>query len=303
MLGRNTTRAAAIVLAAGGFVSAPPSLRVATAEEAVVLTTVENMYSGPAVDKDVVSQALLGQIVTVLETSGAFARIETPDRYPGWISRSALSTYVAGDDVRYARRGPVAEIVALVANVYREKDVTSARPKIKAPFGARLEVLDGPIADRWYEVRLPGGDNGFVQKGDLRVSNAADHPAAVNPAELVATGRRLLGVPYLWGGMTPLGLDCSGFVSLLYRAQGRLLPRDAGPQFRDEKAAPVERDQLAAGDLVFFGKTRDKITHVGLYVGGGRFLNATTYQTPAVREDSLDDPYWSALYQGARRPR
>jgi cell wall-associated NlpC family hydrolase len=62
----------------------------------------------------------------------------------------------------------------------------------------------------------------------------------------------------------------------------------------------VEKADLAAGDLLFFGKKN--ITHVGMYLGEGRFINATTYETPVVREDRLDDPHWSPLYKGARRP-
>ena len=76
-----------------------------------------------------------------------------------------------------------------------------------------------------------------------------------------------------------------------------------GLQFEDPNAAKVERDGLQAGDLVFFGSAPDKITHVGIYDADGRFINATTYQAPAVHEDRLDDPHWSAIYQGARRPR
>jgi cell wall-associated NlpC family hydrolase len=103
--------------------------------------------------------------------------------------------------------------------------------------------------------------------------------------------------------MTPLGIDCSGFVSLVYRVHGKVLPRDADLQFGDPKAAVVERTDLLPGDLLFFGRTASKITHVGLYLGDGRFLNATTYETPVVREDRLDDIHWTELYQGARRPR
>ena len=62
----------------------------------------------------------------------------------------------------------------------------------------------------------------------------------------------------------------------------------------------MDKADLVAGDLVFFGKS--SITHVGLYMGGGRFINATTYETPVVREDHLDDPHWVELYKGARRP-
>jgi cell wall-associated NlpC family hydrolase len=271
--------------------------------EAVVLVAVENMYSAPDEDKDVVSQATLGQVVAVLETKEAFARIQTPDRYPGWIRRGALAEYPDASAPRYATRGPVVEVTSLMANVYREPDVTTSRPKVQAPLATRLEVAGPDPSDRWIAVRLPAGDAGYIQSGDVRTTDAAESHARGDGSALVATARRFLGVPYLWGGMTAHGIDCSGLVSRVYHANGIVIPRDADLQFADPAAVAVERAGLQPGDLLFFGSDAKSITHVGLYLGDGRFVNATTYQTPVVREDRLDDPHWVSLYQGARRPR
>jgi gamma-D-glutamyl-L-lysine dipeptidyl-peptidase len=269
--------------------------------EAVVLVAVESMYSAPDEEKDVVSQATLGQVVEVLETSGAFARVRTPDRYDGWLSRAALSEYVDPAGRRYARGGRVVEVTSLMANVYRDPDVTSARPKAQAPLATRIEVTgDG---ERWLAVRLPAGDVGYIQKGDVRPVDPGAPRRRGTREDLVTTARRFLGVPYLWGGMTVHGIDCSGFVSRVYHANGVDLPRDADQQFQDPGAAPVERPDLQPADLVFFGSDPRSVTHVGLYLGEGLFINATTHETPVVREDRLDDPHWSAIYQGARRPR
>jgi gamma-D-glutamyl-L-lysine dipeptidyl-peptidase len=275
---------------------APPGHR-----EAVVVRTVENMYSAPSLDKDVTSQAYLGQVVSILETRGAFAKIETPDRYQGWAPAAALKPYATRSMPRYATKGRVAEVVSLVALVYREPDVTTYRPRARAPLGSRLELVKEATDGRWHRVRLPDGEEGFIQKGDVSLRDASDKTPRGSGSELVATARRLLGVPYLWGGMTPLGVDCSGFVSLVYRVHGRVLPRDADLQFDDPESSPVDRDRLAPGDLLFFGKTT--ITHVGMYTGDGGFIDATTYETPVVREDRLDDPHWVELYKGARRPK
>jgi cell wall-associated NlpC family hydrolase len=100
--------------------------------------------------------------------------------------------------------------------------------------------------------------------------------------------------------MSVQGVDCSGLTSRVYWVNGIDLRRDADMQFDDPRAQPVERAALRPGDLVFFGQK--KITHVGMYVGDGRFINATTHTRPDVHEEALDDPYWVALYRGARRP-
>jgi cell wall-associated NlpC family hydrolase len=284
-----------VVLAALASAEAP-------ARQAVVLTAVENMYSAPSPDKDVVSQALLGQVVGVLEARDGFARIETPDHYTGWVAAAGLFEYPDVKAPRYAASGLVAEVTSLMANLYRDADVTTARPKAQAPLGARLEVLR-PAEDpqkRWVTVRLPSGETAFVQSGDVRLAEAGAPRARGSEADLVATARRFTGVPYLWGGMSVHGVDCSGLTSRVYAVNGIDLRRDADMQFDDPRAQTVERGDLRPGDLVFFGQK--KITHVGMYVGEGRFINATTHARPDVHEESLDDPYWVALYRGARRP-
>lgn len=281
--------------------ASPPDAAPAATAQAVVVRPVENMYSGPDEGRDVVSQALLGQLVAVVARKDGFVEVETPDRYRGWIAAAALRGYSDGEP-RYASRGTVLEITSLMANVYRNPDVTTARPIAQAPLGTRLEVVSPPRPpdNEWALVRLPSGETAYAQAGDGRLAEAGAARARGTEAELVATARRFLGAPYLWGGMSPLGVDCSGLVSRVYALHGVTLPRDANQQFDDPEAAPVEKAHLRPGDLVFFGKGR--VTHVGMYVGEGRFINATTHEVPVVQEDDLDDPHWAAVYLGARRP-
>jgi hypothetical protein len=296
----------ALLLAAWTLVAqAPAAAPAPAATEAVIVSSVENMYARPDAASAVVSQALLGQVVAIVAEEGAFAHVETPDHYRGWVAGNALFRYRSPAVPRYARQGEVAEVVALMANLYRDPNVTTARPKAQAPLGTRLEILstaplpEGHEGERWILVRLPSGDRAYVQRGDVRMGDAAPRPGATG-SDLVATARRFAGVPYLWGGMSAHGVDCSGLMSRVYAANGIDLLRDADIQFSDPRAQPVTREALQPGDLVFFGR-KSRVTHVGMYVGNGRFISATTHETPVVHEDALDDPQWGPMYLGARR--
>jgi len=290
---------AALLLAAGVLLQAAS----APAAQAVVVVAAENMYAAPDESVEVVSQATLGQVVDVIDTSGTFARVRTPDLYEGWLPRAAVSLYADRAAPRYARAGRVVEVTSLMAYLYRDADDSTARPRTSAPLATRLEVTaDGP-GEGWLTVRLPSGGTAYVQSGDVKPVDPGASPHRGSPEDVLATARRFLGVPYLWGGMTARGLDCSGLVSRVYLANGVALPRDADLQFESPSLVPVEREALQPADLVFFGRDAKSITHVGLYAGDGRFISATTHGTPAVHEDRLDDPHWSSAYQGARRPR
>lgn len=263
---------------------------------AVVLRPVASMYSKPTRDADVVSQALYGTTVVLLEEQPGWARVRTPDDYTGWMPLEWLRRLASGEEP-YASRGPVAQVESLFANLYREPDVTRREPLLTLPYEVRLEISAEPEpGGRWLRVRLADGGEAWIQRGDLRFDLK---PATVE--EVVAFARRFLGLPYLWGGTSTFGYDCSGFVQMLCRRRGVTIPRDAQPQCHWEGMMPVNREDLRPGDLLYFGKSLEKITHTGMYLGNGEFINATTYEQPVVRVDRLDDPHWQKLFVAARR--
>jgi len=88
---------------------------------------------------------------------------------------------------------------------------------------------------------------------------------------------------------------------MLCRRQGFQIPRDAGPQARWDGLTAVKRRELEPGDLLYFGESEEKITHTGLYIGGGEFIHATAYRKPAIQISELDEPHWSELLVACRR--
>jgi cell wall-associated NlpC family hydrolase len=247
----------------------------------VVLRPVASMYSAPSESADVVSQAILGSSVESVEQRDGWIKVRSADQYQGWMPAASLREGKAS--------GRPIKIGSLFANLYQEPDATAHQPLLTVPFESRLEVVaEGP---RWLQVRLPDGRAAWLQRGDV----ASDVDQTV-----VELARRFLGLPYLWGGVSTFGFDCSGFTGMLLRQRGVIIPRDAGPQMRWEGFKPVERSNLQAGDLLFFGPD-GKVTHTGMYIGGGEFISATTWLKPVVQVSRLDDPHWSIQLVGCRR--
>ncbi len=266
----------------------------ALAANAVVLRPVLNMYSKPSEDADVVSQAIYGTNIEVLEERGEFARIRTPDNYTGWAPRPGL----LGRERAYAASGKVAEVAALYAHLYREPSVTKHGPLLTVPFETQLEVAAEPEQEerRWLEVRLADGRTAWVQRGDISLERRA-----LTVAEMIELAKRFQGLPYTWGGTSSFGYDCSGFAQMLCRRRGYTLPRDAQPQARWSRMKRVSKGELQAGDLLYFGPSENKITHTGLYLGGGEFIHATAHLKPVVQISRLDEEHWTKVYVGAGR--
>jgi len=260
---------------------------------AVVLQPVANMYSRASVDADVVSQAIYGANVGVLEEKDGWAHIRTADAYTGW---TPLSSLIKAQP--YAEGGNAVEVESLFAHVYREASVTRHAPLLTIPFESKLEVAAEPQGEsRWFQVRLPDDRAGWVQAGDV-----SRHPKKLTIPEMLEFSRRFLGLPYTWGGTSTFGYDCSGFSQMLQRRRGILMPRDAQPQAEWDGVKAVERrEELQPGDLLYFGSSPKKITHTGVYLGNGKFINATTHETPMVRIDDLNDSNWTKVLVAMRR--
>ena len=279
------------------------SLSFATAQQApapspvpgyVVVVPVANMFRGPSVDTDVVSQAIYASNLVVIEDKGDWINIKTADDYPGWVRAQDVKK-LAG--AAYGSSGTTVTVSALAANIYREQDVTKHAPMVTVPFDTRLvaEIPTDPKA-RWIKVTLPDGRDGYLQNGEVTQATKK-----LTIPETIDLAKKFLGVTYTWGGTSSYGYDCSGFMQMLMKQRGYLMPRDANIQASWTGVAPVERKDLQPGDLLYFGSSPQRITHTGMYIGDGKFINDTTHTRPAVQIDDINDPYWTKLLVAQRR--
>ncbi|MBI3679775.1 MAG: C40 family peptidase [Acidobacteria bacterium] len=262
------------------------------ATDVVVIRPVMNLYSKPAEDADVVSQAIYAAGVSIVEERGEWLRIRTADGYLGWAPASGVRRGVYGDS------GRVATVEGLMAHLYREASVTRHAPLVTVPFETRLEVVAEPEAEdrRWIQVRLADDRAAWIQRGDVSFD-----PRALDVSEAIALARRFLGLPYTWGGVSSFGYDCSGYTQMLCRRMGKLLPRDAQPQADWEGVREVSKRELQPGDLLYFGASAKKITHTGMYIGNGEFIHATAHLKPIVQISRLEEEHWTKLLVACRR--
>lgn len=163
-----------------------------------------------------------------------------------------------------------------------EFDARTARAVMTYQKQARLNQT-GVVDEITWHFLMDYGKGGNYGKKDV--------------ARLINIAMRFGGVPYVWGGETPAGFDCSGFVQYVFRQIGINLPRTADVQYElGRKVLPTE---LQPGDLVFFETYEPGASHNGIYVGDGNFIGANSGAGVAVA--SLASPYWSSRYLGARR--
>ncbi|EKE08007.1 MAG: NLP/P60 [uncultured bacterium] len=236
---------------------------------------VVDMKKTPQESGEIVSQTYFSEHVLIKKHLKDWVEIITTDGYAGWIPASSL----LNREVPYISKDKVTNIHA---RLYDKPDAEES-PLILLPYGARLQVVE-TIDERWFKVLLPDGKQVFVQRGDL----------AKEPKGLLTFSKQFLGIPYVWGGRSSFGYDCSGFVQMLYQWAGMHLPRDSHMQCADKRGRKAVLEELGLGDLIFWGTSDGVIKHVGMYLEKDSFIHTSSREgKPFLRISQLSDAEWN----------
>jgi SH3-like domain-containing protein len=253
-----------------------------------VATNVTGLYAEPSFRSEMVSQLLDGFAVEWLKQEKDWVQVRQDDGYLGWTYRPYLVETVAPEPTHI-----VCEPISLM---HTDPDASAqVIGRIVAGTAVRVEAQ----VRAWSRLVLASGLVGWVLREHLRGLEGMLDNAAERRQQMVADGARLMGVPYVWGGCTPLGIDCSGFAQLLHRLAGVSIPRDADMEFGEGQ--PVE-PPFEPGDLLFFGGEGGKrsITHVGMSLGGWRIVHSSRNRNGVYQDDVQAVPHLRDRFVGAR---
>jgi len=258
---------------------------------ALAAISVVNLRSEPRESAELASQTLMGWPMRILDRRGGWLLAQTPDRYLGWVDASTVERMDASQMTRQREAHKV--VFADVYGFVRAEPNEAALPVSDVVAGSLLEETGLSDDSAFVRVALPDGRTGYVRANAVEPFDAWAASRQVAPLRLVATAESLTGLPYLWGGTSTKGMDCSGFTRTVFLMNGMLLPRDASQQVRAGTTVDSTGNwaSLQPGDLLFFGRKAqdgqpERVVHVGMWVGDGRYIHSSG----RVQIQRLDDP-------------
>jgi hypothetical protein len=244
----------------------------------LVNISVCNIRKEPRHSAELVTQGILGTPVKVFKKKGSWFLIQTPDRYLGWVDGGGIEWLPEHGIEAYIQKEKII-FTGIYGFSYQNPEKDSGI--ISDLTSGNVLFLEEKL-DSHYKVSYPDGRLAYVRKSESRSYEEWLSETGFDPDKLTVMANRMLGFPYLWGGTSSKGMDCSGFTKTVYLMNGYVLPRDASQQVNigtlvDDKMA---FEVLKKGDLLFFGRaatdsTDEKVVHVGMWIGDMKFIHAS----------------------------
>lgn len=252
---------------------------------------------GPSVSERRVDMFDMGAPVVVTASRGDWFQVTVSDGREGWVRKDFIKLLGS----------PAPAHIALSAHEAQKHQLSHFAAGAKHT--AKLKLAHA--STHHASVRLTDASHvRHAVRNHFAASSHASHrkrraidsgPRIASSSDVVRTAVAYRGTPYHYGGTGRGGFDCSGFTSYVYRQKGVSLPHNAAAQY--SHGAKIAKSELKPGDLVFFHCGRRGISHVGIFVGNGKFVHASSPRSGGVRVDSLSNGYYQSTFRGARRVR
>ncbi len=253
---------------------------------ALVNLSVVNIRSNPKNASELATQALLGMPLDILKKEGYYYLVRTPDGYISWLDSGAFSLKTAAEMENWKKKDKLV-FVDDYGHAFSNPDKKSER--ISDLVMGDILVNAGKQKG-FYKVIYPDDRIGFIPQEQIQDYKTWISKPFPNPSQVIDVAKTMLGVPYLWGGTSVKGVDCSGFTKTAFFMNGIVIPRDASQQVLTGEPVNILKNNelnleealknLKSGDLIFFasGKNRPlnaRVTHVAMYLGDGQFIHAS----------------------------
>ena len=262
-----------------------------------------NLRSEANTSSSILAELKNGTAVTVVSTANGWCKVNCSGK-TGYIKQDYVSTSGLASNNTSASTGTAAVVKCSSTVNFRSAASTSSTILGELKNGTAITVLS--TSNGWSKVSY-AGKTGYISADYLVTASSGTAISPSNTAASVSISAKrqsvlnyaaqFLGVPYVYGGSTPSGFDCSGFTSYVFKNTVGSIPRVAQAQY--DATTRVSRDDLLPGDLVFFGSSTSSISHVGIYVGSNQFIHAPS-TGDVVKYSSLTGSY-ATRYQGAGR--
>jgi len=266
-----------------------PDPALAATPFGIVSVSVGHVRSAPAQSAELATEVMMGMVVKVLKRQGDWTYIQSADRYLGWIEGRVLK-FTAQQGVDAWANSPRVIVTGAFGVVREKADATSLPVSDAVPL---VLLKDDGRRGRWRAVETPDGRRGFIEQRLVADYAKWKSSRKLTVDNVETSAKQFVGVPYLWGGTSPKGMDCSGFTKTVFRLNGMELNRDANQQatMGTEVSLGDDYAHLVKGDLLFFGTKAtadraERITHVGIWLPGKQVISSRGGY--GVRIDSVD---------------
>lgn len=271
-----------------------------TSEYGIISISVANLRRQPVFQAELLNQIILGTIIPIFEERNDFYYIQNWDGYWGWVNKHGV---VVGDrNMAESWQDSSHVIFNEIHGVVRKNHQKEAEIITDLVPCAILKKLE--CSSKLTKVGLPDGKTGYVESNLIMDEKALQ---AIQPTkeDIIKISKKFLGIPYLWGGNSSKGFDCSGFVQTVFRLLNIELPRDASQMANIGREVTVKEDltNIEVGDLLFYGKTLKRINHVSIYIGNGLFIHSrgSICLNSLTADHPLYDDYLNKLCLKAQR--